>query len=911
MVQAQPLAGPPGPGRTRVRVRRRLRVGRVLVVAAAMVVLAVAGVTAEALVNLPSVGAMPAPAAGRSVIYDSSGKAITAVGGGINLQPVALSAVSPYVQHAFVAAEDRGFYQDSGFNIRGLLRAAWADLRGRPLQGGSTITEQLAKNLYLSPADTIERKIREFVLGLELAQRYSKAQILQQYLNVIYLGDGDYGVQAASKDYFGHPASQDTLAQAALLAGINPAPSAYDPRTNPKVAIARRNVVLGQMAQQGYITAAQAAAAQAQPLNLAARPPTVSAANNYPDPWFVDAVVEQLQSVYHLTPQQVVDGGLRIYTTLNPTVQAAANKAVAGMSSYGPAFAMTAKPLMQTGEAVVNPANGDVLALVGGRTHSTALAYDRATQAERQPGSSIKPFVDYTPALLDGLTPGTVVDDTLHTYNIPGSGPYTPTDDGPPYYGLTTLDEALRRSVNTIAVQVLNRIGVHNGVAIAQRMGLPLTAKDEHLSVALGGTVDCCTPLNMAEAYATIANGGYRVQPRMITRVLAPDGSVVVNNPVRKVRVIPANVAYVMTKMLETVTEPQPNVGWDVLSGPNDSNWATGYDATVHDKVPGWPTAGKSGTTNANKDAWFVEYTPVMVAATWVGYDQPRRFNGLYGGVYAGPIDRNTIAASLAGQKPVHFPRPAGVVQAPIDIKAAPWTVALPGPYTPAQDIRTEWFVAGTQPTQPSTNWLSCGPHGPVYLKRTHDGAAWAQKMAVLAHKSNWRNLIPLDMGLTGSCGPGGPSSSPSVPATSSLLPGPSGAATASATVSPGSPTASATVTPASPTASATPGTAPTPGCSPASGGGTVCQVVVATGSPIRPAVLPVTAGQPITLLVTSLAGAHRIVIPSLNVDVAVAPGQTTLITLSIQKPGDYPVDDVGPSSSSAAVLVAAGGPAP
>ncbi len=895
MVQAEPL-GTPAPTVT-VR-RRRLRVGRVLFVAGTLAVLAVAGFTARALANLPSVAAMPQPTAGRSVIYDISGKAITAVGGGVNLQPVALSAVPLNVQHAFVAAEDRSFYQNQGFDIRGLVRAAWADLRGLPLQGGSTITQQLAKNLYLSPADTVERKIREFVLGLELAHTYTKAQIMQEYLNVIYMGDGAYGVQAAAKDYFGKPVSQVDLAQAALLAAINPAPSAYDPRVHPKTALALRNQVLGEMAQQGYVTAAQAKAAEAEPLNLAPRPVTVDAANNYPDPWFVDAVVEQLENVDHLTPQQVVDGGLRIYTTLDPAAQAAANKAVAQLANDGPAFAMNQSHPIQTGEAVIDPATGDVLALVGGRTHPTALAYDRATQAERQPGSSIKPFVDYTPALLHGLTAGTVVDDALHTYRIPGSPPYTPTDDNPPYYGLTTLTEALRRSVNTIAVQVLNRIGVQTGVAIAQKMGLPLTAKDEHLSVALGGTVDCCTPLDMADAYATLANGGYHVTPRLITKVLAPDGSVVVNNPVKKVRVIPANVAFVMTTMLETVTNPQPNIGWDVLTGPNDSNWGTGYDATVHDNVPGWPTAGKSGTTNSNEDAWFVDYTPKMVAADWLGYDQPRPFPGLYGGVYAGPVVRDTLAGALAGQKPVPFPQPAGVVQSRIDIKAAPWTVALPGPNTPPQDVRTEWFVAGTQPTQPSTNWVRCG--GRVYLQRSNDGTAWAQAMAALVHTANWQSLIPLDMSQAG-CG----GTKPVVAATPPLVTPP--AATASASAPPPPPATTSATAPAtgSATPSATAAAGPTPGCSAGANGGTVCQVVVAAGSPVQPATLQVTVGQPVILTVTSLSGTHRIVIPSLNVDVAVAPGQTSTISLSIQKPGDYPLDDLSSPSSSAAVIVA------
>lgn len=757
------LAGQRKPESARKPAPRR-RARRLLIGAIVALALIGGGALGAAFAEGSLPGALPARATAQtSLIFDRYGHRLTAVPGAIDHQPVSLAQIPRKVRNAFVAVEDRRFYRtgNDGIDLRGIARAAVNDLRGQPTQGASTIAEQLVKMLYLHDNGSIVYKLKEIWLGLEVAQRYSKNDILSQYLNLVYLGQGAYGVQAAALTYFGVPVARVDLPQAALLAGLTQAPSAYDPRVDPGAARTRRNTVLALMAKQGYITAEQADAAEAAPLELSSAPAAVAGGRAHPAAWFVDAVVRQLEQTDHLTAQQVAGGGLRIHTTFDPKVQAAADHAVAALNGAGGAWDPGASPVLQAAEVVLDPQTGDVLAIVGGRQHTGAMAFDRALQAERQPGSAIKPLAVYTPALLSGLTPGTVVDDSLQTY---GSGryAYTPVNDNGLYYGLTTLTEALRRSVNTVAVKVLHHIGVETGLQNAQRMGLPLTQRDDHLSLALGGTADCCTPLDMADAYATLANGGYHVAPRLITRVVGPDGTALVNNPVQRRRVLPANVAYVMTKMLETVDEPQPNQGWDVLSGRFDSNWGTGYDATVHDNVPGWPTAGKTGTTNSNEDAWYVGYTAKLAAAVWVGYDQPRPMPGVYGGTYAGPVFRQTLEQALAGQSPVDFPRPAGVTQAPIDIKAAPWTVALPGPLTPPADVRSEWFVAGTQPTQPSGDWvrelvdpnapslrwdITCGdlPTTKVFLQRPPFPKATAKRLAQ-AVQAGWRSVVPLDV---------------------------------------------------------------------------------------------------------------------------------------------------------------------
>lgn len=737
-------------------------------------VLGYAGVTvARALIALPPLGNPLAAAPQSSVIYDIHGNyAATVPGSGARL-PVPIAAVPAPLQDAFIAVEDRHFYQEPlGLSVRGILRAAYMDLRGAPLQGGSTITQQLAKNLYLSTRDTLTRKVKEAVLAAELASRYSRPQILDMYLNDIYLGEHAYGIQAAAETYFGVPVTGLTLPQEALLAGLPQAPSAYDPLAHPQAALARRNVVLGLMAQQGYISAAAARAAQAAPLGLAPGSPASAGATSgqYPYPWFVDAVISQLEQQYGLSAQQIATGGLSIHTTLDPAVYTAAQQAVTRqLQSLDPGGASSANPL-QAGAVIMNQQNGDVLAVIGGRTHTTELGLDRATQAEVQPGSAIKPLVDYIPALEAGYTAGTAVQDTVQSYGMgPGQPAYVPTNYDHLYYGLTTFTEALRRSVNTVAVKVLDRVGVARGVATARSLGLTdlNPQANDHLAVALGGTVGCCTPLEMADAYATIANGGLRVAPRFVTSVVAPDGQVLVSVPVQSHRVLSPRIAYVMTKMLEAVDTPQPNTGWDVLSGPYDSNWGTGYDAQVQDNVPGWPMAAKSGTTNSNRQAWYVGYTPLYTGAVYVGRDVPQPEPNLFGGTAAGPILQAAMEAALQGRTPVHFRRPAGIVQAPIDIMAPAWQVAKPGPLTPPQYVRQEWFVAGTQPTRTSPLWVQARvpdrnngalwqsgcPGGPPVTETFlaiggQNGPSWARGIAALLGTANWRQFLPLDSAL-------------------------------------------------------------------------------------------------------------------------------------------------------------------
>jgi 1A family penicillin-binding protein len=891
--------------------RRRLRWGRLLLLVGAFAALALTATTgsllAKSVATLPALDSPTHTRGETSVIYDAAGQAVADVPSTVIRQPVPLSQIPPVLQDAVIASEDRYFYEDRGFNLRGILRAAFADLRGLPLQGGSTITQQLAKQLYLSSRDTLTRKIKEAILGLELAHTYSHQQILDMYLNWVYLGSHAYGVQAASEVYFGKPVSQVTLPEAALLAGLLPAPSAYDPQVNPQLALQRRNTVLDLMAQQHYITAAQATAAVAAPLGVQAA--AASPAATYPYPWYVDEVLTLLETKYHFTPQQLATGGLKIYTALNPTVYDAAQAAVTKeMNADFPATVdgRTVSDPMQAALVLMDQENGDVLAIIGGRTHSAPMAFDRATQAEEQTGSAIKPLVDYIPALEKGYTAGTTVNDVVHVYNMgPGQPPYIPTNYDHYYYGPTTFTEALRRSVNAVAVQVLNRVGVAFGVRTAERLGLVdlHLSENDHLAVALGGTVGCCTPLEMADAYATIANGGLRVTPRFVTKVVGPDGKVLLQVPVQSTRVLSPQIAYVMTKMLETVDMPQPDQGWDMLHGIYGTDWGTGYDAQVQDNVPGWPEAAKTGTTNSDRQAWYMAYTPLYTGAVYVGQDTPQRNVNLFGDLYAGPILRATMEAALQGQAPVHFPRPGGIVEAPIDIYAAPWHVAKPGPLTPARYVREEWFVAGTQPTKTSTLWEKVSvdpedgntlwrpgcPGTPVSRVFLNVGSkytpAWAQGIARELGTSDWQQFLPFDLRLappTAWCqGPG----LPTTPASG--------------------------VAPASGAAGAAPSGVP---ATPPPAGACVVRwtVGVGTGGALSPDALCVPAGQAATIGFFSANGRSHVLRVSGLGQTIVVPATGTPVGVSFQAgaPASFAIVDVTTGQAVGAIWAEDTGPA-
>ncbi|MGI6491460.1 MAG: transglycosylase domain-containing protein [Pelotomaculum sp.] len=613
-----------------------------------------------------------------TMIYDKDGNMITSVGLK-NSIPVPLSKVPDNVKNAFLAIEDPTFYEHHGISIRGILRAAWTDLTaGEIIEGGSTITQQLVKISFLTPEQTVKRKIQEIIIALQIERHYPKDHILELYLNSIYLGEGAYGIQAAAKTYFGKDVGELTLEEGALLAGLTQAPSTYNPykiytlkdqekEEHLKTVISRRNIVLDKMVQHNYISSQEAEQAKKAELKLDTNE---VARNQYPYPYYLDYVTEQLIEKYG--EAAVFKGGLKVYTALNPAIQQAAENALSNSSNF-PSSAADANGVMQPqgAVAVLDSRTGQIVALVGGREHTHKRSWNRASQSTRQPGSAFKPIAVYGPAIeYNGLGAASVIDDVPVSY-----GSYSPKNSDGIFRGLITLRQAITSSVNVVAVKVLHDIvGIDNAIRFASGLGIDLDPNVHGLSMALGGLHEGVTPLQMAAAYSAFANQGVYIEPTAILRVEKADGVILEQYAPKQRTAMKATTAYLLTNMLTSV----------IQSG-------TGTNAQI-----GRPAAGKTGTTDDGKDIWFVGYTPELTAAVWIGYDTPTAMPQAYGGTYPAGIWRSIMSKALSGLPVRDFTRPNGVVYAKVDSKSG----LLPGPNTPADSLVTDLFVEGTVPTE-------------------------------------------------------------------------------------------------------------------------------------------------------------------------------------------------------------------
>ena len=518
-----------------------------------------------------------------------------------------LDEMPAYLPAAFIAMEDRRFYSHNGIDPRGLLRAVILDVRARSVvAGGSTISQQTAKIVYTQQQRTFSRKLTELVNAAGLEKSLSKDQILQLYLNRIYLGSGAYGVDGASRVYFGTSAKNLSLAQAAMLATLTRAPSVFSPRRDLLRAQQRASLVLDSMVDNGAITEEAAAQARAHPAVIVDR--TSASARNY----FLDTAADEamkLATINGVPPSS----DMVVYTTLEPNVQEAARlAALRTINKYG--------KRTRTHEAAVTvmKPDGAVSALLGGVDYRESV-FNRATQAHRQPGSAFKPFV-FLAALEAGNTPWDTRDDV--PVDIAG---YTPTNFGGKQYGTVTLADALAHSINTVTVNLAQEVGIRNVIAAARRVGItsPLQA---NASLALG-TAEV-TPLELTAAYAAFANGGFRVSPYLVTRVDVMGKPVYTRVPPQPQRVIDEAVNRDMLAMMYGV----------VIGG-------TGGYASLH----GREAAGKTGTTQDSKDAWFVGFTTDYVAAAWVGNDDSTPTRGVTGGTLPSYIWRDTILAAEKG----------------------------------------------------------------------------------------------------------------------------------------------------------------------------------------------------------------------------------------------------------------------
>ncbi len=504
-----------------------------------------------------------------------------------------LEKIPLLLRRAVVAVEDRRFYEHRGVDFRGLLRAVYYNLRrGERAQGGSTITQQLVKNLLLTNAKTITRKLVEIGYAVKIERNYTKDEILESYLNGIYFGHGVYGVEGAARFYFAKHVGELSIAEQALLVGLIRGPELYSPYRHPDRALARRNLILELLLDQGWLTRREYEQLTASPLEVEEDPNYLSRGG-----YFADYVADWLAEEYGWSSQYIRAGGLRIHTTLDSYIQRIAEETVAALpqdEEGRPEAALVA----------LNPRNGQILAMVGGRNYRFSK-YNRVVRGRRQIGSAIKPLI-FAAAVESGFTPDTPVVDEPITYTINGR-PWTPQNFDGEYRGVITLRDALAWSVNTVAVRLVDELGVKPVFTFLRRMGLSLVESgarnDQALApLALGGLTEGVAPLELCAAFTVLANAGIRSSPLAVLRVEDRQGRVLRRGSIRQEQVIQPETAQAVTEMMQAVI-----------------NYGTGQRAN-----PGRPAAGKTGTSNENTDAWFIGYTPELLATLWIGNDDRR-----------------------------------------------------------------------------------------------------------------------------------------------------------------------------------------------------------------------------------------------------------------------------------------------
>ena len=574
-----------------------------------------------------------------SLVYDRHGNLVSSFASEDRTN-VALDQVSPAMIAAVLTAEDRHFYRHAGMDVIGLARAAWVDLRAHAVkQGGSTITQQLIRQVALTSDRTIQRKIKEALLALRVERRFEKKAILEAYLNRIYFGNGHYGVEAAARGYFGKSALELDSIESALLAGIIPCPSICSPRMSPNVARTRRNAVLKNMRENGALGEHEYAVAAASAIVLAPRrhDPYTSAHDASTaasaDPTglhFLEAVRRQV--IQQLGADDVLKGGLRIYTTIDMTLQRHAEEAISARLGQ-----LDKTNTLEAALVAIDPRTGHVLAMVGGRDFHTS-SFNRAMQAKRQPGSAFKPLL-FAAAIEQGYTPSSEVrdlDTPIHT----AQGDWLPS--GEHESAGYTLRQALTVSSNRAAARVMQLVGVTTTQAYARRLGIssPLPAVP---SLALGtGEV---TLLDLTSAYAAFANSGIMAPPTLIARIEDRNGNIIWQSALDRhpYRAVRAGTAYLMSSMMA-----------DVMNrGTASRARAEGFKL---------PAAGKTGTTDDYGDAWFVGYTPNLAAGVWFGYDEKKKImNRGFAGTVAVPAWARFMKKATEGSKPDWFDMPTDV----------------------------------------------------------------------------------------------------------------------------------------------------------------------------------------------------------------------------------------------------------
>ncbi len=593
-----------------------------------------------------------------TIIYSADNSVLGTIHGDENRITVPLSKISPNLVHAVIASEDMDFYKHRGISIKSMLRAGLVNLlHGRIVQGGSTITQQLARTIFLTTKRTYGRKLSEIWLALELEKKFTKEEILGMYLNQVYWGHNTYGADAASQVYFAKHASDLTLSEGAMMAGILGAPEIYSPYKNFALACERRDVTLDKMVRTGAITQDQADAAKREKITI-----SMGQMNKYKynAPYFTTFVINQLVEKYG---REVVDkGGLRVYTSLYMPIQRAAEDAVTSfVSKEGPKYKFSQGALM-----AIDPNTGYILAMVGGANFDKS-EYNRVTQAKRSPGSSFKPFM-YAAAMEKGYSPGDILVDAPVTFDVFADkehpdGKWKPMNFDKKFRGPVTVRYALENSLNIPAIKLLQKIGVDSAIDMARRLGITAPLMPT-LSLTLG--TNDVSLYEMTSAFGTFATGGFKAQPVSIIKVTDKDGKVLEQNQTTEAKVMDSKIAYIMVDMMKGV----------IARG-------TGFRANI-----GRPAAAKTGTSDNFKDAWFIGYVPQLVAGVWVGNDNNTPMKGVAEVSVCPRIWKMFMQSALKNVPVVDFPPPTEVTR----VKICTVSGLLPGQYCPAKKVKWELF---------------------------------------------------------------------------------------------------------------------------------------------------------------------------------------------------------------------------
>ena len=592
-----------------------------------------------------------------SKIFDRRGRLLANVHGEENRVVIPLHDIPLTVQHAVIAMEDTDFYEHYGVNPKGITRAFLVNVaEGANVEGASTLTQQLAKNLFLEPAKTLPRKIAEAWLAIQIEHQFSKAQILEMYLNQVYWGHNAYGIEAASLHYFGKSTRKLNLAESAMLAGLLRGPEDFSPYRNPKGAKHLQSLVLQRMRLAGFINQQQFDTAQATEL----KHPGVTS-YEYKVPWFTAYMIKELSEKYG--SDKVLKGGLRVYTTLDLDLQLKAEKMVREYVET-----KRAANVHQAALVAIEPKTGFVRVVVGG-TDFNKSKFNRAMQAQRPPGSTFKPFV-YLTALSHGYAPGSVIVDEPTSFPAGPGVYYSPNNYDRRHRGPITMRKALESSVNIVAVKIGHAVGVNRVIDTAHALGIK-SKLGAHLSLPLGTSE--VTPFEMAAAYSVLANDGLRCEPTMVTKILDRDGRVIEEYKPYAKRVYDAQPVRLLVHMMQGVI-----------------NHGTATAARI-----GRPAAGKTGTTSDARDVWFVGFTPDLATSVWMGNDDNSRLGyGATGGEVCAPLWAQFMREALKDTKASAFPKLKNITEATINRRTGKLTNPLD------KEAVTEIFPAGQEPTE-------------------------------------------------------------------------------------------------------------------------------------------------------------------------------------------------------------------